>query len=117
MGKLTAIGERGTTDLPRLAAKGCTVEMSDRRRSYPSPRAVVRDRRRRSWVVVCPTAEFVVGAIDEQRAQLAAVLPVRPNPAPRPDANRFNGTDAFALTLIAGFYGSLLYCLASVVRY
>ncbi len=92
--------------------------MSERMRGHFTRIGVVRDHRRRSWVVICPAAEFVVPSVCEGRAESPAPLPARwPRSHKRQRIRwRLNGIDAFVLSLIAGLYGSLFYCLVTVVR-
>jgi hypothetical protein len=77
---------------------------------------VVRDHRRRSWVVICPAAEFVLPSVSEGRAEAPAPLASGRSGRRRRARLRLNGIDAFVLTLIAGMYGSLFYCLVTIVR-
>ncbi len=90
--------------------------MSERMRGRLTRAGVVHDSRRRSWVVICPAAEFVVPSVPEMRAAAPSRLPARPFRVRRRLGLCINGVDAFVLTLIAGLYGSLFYCLATVVR-
>ena len=115
-GKLTAIGGAGLADLPLLVTNSLRGPMNERMRGRFSPLGVVHDSRRHSWVVVCPAAEFVVPSVAEGRARAPARLPAKALRSRRRVHLCINGIDAFVLSLIAGLYGSLFYCLATVVR-
>ena len=90
--------------------------MNERMRGRFTRLGVVRDSRRRSWIVICPVAEFVVPSVPERRAESPARLPAKPRRSRRRPGMSINGIDAFVLSLIAGLYASLFYCLATVVR-
>ncbi|HMD02818.1 MAG TPA: hypothetical protein VKG44_07605 [Candidatus Baltobacteraceae bacterium] len=93
--------------------------MADRMRSDPARSTFLRDSRRRSWIVVCPATEFVVRAVAERRAPHPSFSPYAtfaPRSLRAGSPSRLNSTDALVLTLICGFYGSLVYCLASLIR-
>jgi len=90
--------------------------MSERMRGHYTRLGVVRDHRRRSWVVICPAAEFVLPSVSEGRAEAPAPLAAGRSGRRRRARLRLNGIDAFVLTLIAGMYGSLFYCLVTIVR-
>ncbi len=115
-GKLTAIGGLCLADLPVLVTNASSGPMSERMRGRLIRAGVVHDSRRRSWIVICPAAEFVVPSVPEMRATEPARLPARPFRSQRRVHLCINSIDAFVLTLIAGLYGSLFYCLATVVR-
>lgn len=90
--------------------------MSERMRGHYTRLGVVRDHRRRSWVVICPAAEFVLPSVCEGRAEAPAPLAARQSTRRRRPKLQLTGIDAFVLTLIVGMYGSLFYCLVTVIR-
>jgi hypothetical protein len=90
--------------------------MSERMRGHYTRLGVVRDHRRRSWVVICPAAEFVLPIVCEGRAEAPAPLAARRPTRRRRTRLHLSGIDTFVLMLIAGLYGSLFYCLVTVIR-